>query len=378
MGHFGVVSVTTALPPQSRNALWEHPDRLKDDHSLLPITHVNKFLRTVPFKVGSIPPKIVKCPKMIWMWWNSDWAPKAIKDLPDPRDFFMANGSWEHNYKILCSTARGTSHTATADSLSHVMHWVGHLNMPHMSIPGLHDLRHVNISGDTFPGFITSYVGRMFSHQKSQTKGSMLRAATAVAQQLWLQIVAGVTLDHSLWACGGRAKLNQIDPAITAWKEVKARLILMPELPQQMVQMVWSQLWTREMSTRKTPLAYGLKSTHGGWESLFADFKGCHSILEGDFSAFDTRVSEAHMITAFRLLRMCWPNSRIVDRFFVFFMSSFIHKAVLTPGGYVYRLSHGVPSGSCWTSIIDSLVNWVVWMDVVRNYPPFRRRTGPL
>jgi hypothetical protein len=373
MGHFGAVRVTTALPPQSRNSLWKHPERLKDAHSLLPISGVNRFLRSVPFKVGSIPPKIVKCPKSIWMWWNSDWAPQAVKDLPDPRDFFMANGSWEHNYQILCSTARGTAHSATADSLSHVIKWVAHLNMPHMHIPTLLDLRHVSISGDTFPGFMTSYVGRMFGEKRAQSKSSMLRVATKVAEQIWMEIISQVTLDHSLWACGGRAKLNQIGSKITSWKEVKARLILMPELPQQMIQMVWAQLWTREMSTRKTPFAYGLKSTHAGWEGVFEIFKDCSQILEGDFSAFDTRVSEAHMVTAFRLLRMCWPAGRAVDRFFVFFMSSFIHKAVLTPGGYVYRLSHGVPSGSCWTTIIDGLVNWIVWMDAIRNYPPFRR-----
>jgi hypothetical protein len=71
---------------------------------------------------------------------------------------------------------------------------------------------------------------------------------------------------------------------------------------------------------------------------------------------------------------MCWPRGETIDRFFLYFASSFIHKNIVTPGGYVFKVSKSVPSGSCWTTIIDSLVNWIVWCDVITNYPVFKRR----
>lgn len=68
------------------------------------------------------------------------------------------------------------------------------------------------------------------------------------------------------------------------------------------------------------------------------------------------------------IIRSAFPHkSKFVDRLFLFITSSVVFKFVVIPGGLVYRFSKGLPSGHPLTSILGSIVNWLIWSTILCN-----------
>lgn len=83
-----------------------------------------------------------------------------------------------------------------------------------------------------------------------------------------------------------------------------------------------------------------------------------------DYSSFDSSISDWLIRAAFDVIRAGFKEFTPEDeRWFKIVRESFIHKEFLTPDGVV--VSHrGVPSGSMFTQIVDSIVNYLV----IRTY----------
>jgi len=101
------------------------------------------------------------------------------------------------------------------------------------------------------------------------------------------------------------------------------------------------------------------------WESL--NF----NTIEADISRHDARASEKSMVAAFSLLRSCYPDGDDIDNHFLYFMSGTIFKNIVTPGRFCYKVLKGIPSGSPFTSILVSLVNWLNWSGYITLKDPF-------
>jgi hypothetical protein len=85
----------------------------------------------------------------------------------------------------------------------------------------------------------------------------------------------------------------------------------------------------------------------------------CDQLISIDWSAFDTSVEYWEITDAFDLLEqmLVFPNleSRAAFEFSKVF---FINRKIASPDGYVHMKQKSVPSGSFFTMIIDSIVNW--------------------
>lgn len=348
------------------------PEELK----LLPIPtgRYSRFLGCLPLKQGSIPLKVTRTSKTVFNWYHSPFCPDQIKQLPDPTSYHMISGSWQSNYSHLFLMASDTDKGHTWPSLWKVLKYVHLLKLPHLPSPNISDLDNVRISPHTFPGLVTSEVLKGFNRGRIPSKKVALPASTLVARKIWTRIISEGYLDDSLYSCGGREKLSCLGSELNDYKEGRSRLVLMPELASQIVNMCWQQPFQDEYILNKGPIWIGRGMSHNAWVGHYDRFKNCKTLLEGDWKDFDSTVSEELMILAFQVIRMSFPANRTVDRFFDYFVSAFVHKNIATPGGFVYRISKGIPSGSCWTSLIGSIVNWIVWVDTIRNYPAFKRR----
>ena len=77
-----------------------------------------------------------------------------------------------------------------------------------------------------------------------------------------------------------------------------------------------------------------------------------------DFSKFDATISAKLISMAFSILKrqFDWQNSNINAWNEV--VNYFIHTPILMPDGYVYQKHRGVPSGSYFTQLVDSVVNY--------------------
>lgn len=76
-----------------------------------------------------------------------------------------------------------------------------------------------------------------------------------------------------------------------------------------------------------------------------------------DFSQFDSSISETLIRDAFDILFSQFEDvgrthRRLIEEYF-------INTPIATPNGEIYRKSHGVPSGSYFTQLVDSVVNCI-------------------
>jgi hypothetical protein len=370
--HFGVVKAVERVDSVP-GAQLRNPSPFTRTRKLpLPQTKVCTFLGTWPFKVGSQPAIVRRTTKSLFKWWSSPAGAPYRATCPDPRNYFLVNGSWAANMHVLRAFATPSDATVTRAELLRCLSFVHTLNIPFMRNPNRVDLDNVQITPTTYPGFITRAVMSHLFGKKSVSKGAVLLACARAAHWLDERIRVDGFLGVTPMACGGREKLNNIDSHIMSHKDLKSRLVLMPELISELVQMAWSQMFTVVVYAASTPFTWGHRMTSGGWTKVFDPFIGCETILEGDFRGWDSTISEDHIVVALSLLRMCWPDSKRADNMFLFAAANLIHKIVITPGSYLFRVSKGIPSGSCWTSIVGSVIDWMIWVDVILHNPQFR------
>jgi hypothetical protein len=84
----------------------------------------------------------------------------------------------------------------------------------------------------------------------------------------------------------------------------------------------------------------------------------CHAKYGLDFSGFDSSISARLVDMAFSILakQVDWSCSSKSD--WVKIENYFIHTPILMPDGHVYTKHRGVPSGSYFTQMVDSVVNY--------------------
>jgi hypothetical protein len=81
-----------------------------------------------------------------------------------------------------------------------------------------------------------------------------------------------------------------------------------------------------------------------------------------DYSRFDSTISADLIHAAFRILRTNFGHfTPYQDRAWNVAINYFVHTPIVMPDGYLYvGKEHGVPSGSFFTQIIDSIVNTIL------------------
>lgn len=123
----------------------------------------------------------------------------------------------------------------------------------------------------------------------------------------------------------------------------------------------------QEFKSANTPMAFAMTSGHLGTKLRVASYrnKWAYSM---DMSAYDSSISAPLIRVAFDILRT-WYNldqvepesGKTVREIFQMVESYFITTPIVMPDGNIYKgKRHGVPSGSFFTQIIDSIVNVII------------------
>ena len=104
----------------------------------------------------------------------------------------------------------------------------------------------------------------------------------------------------------------------------------------------------------------GGKDNHGIWINILAmqaKFRN-GSWISLDYSKFDQSISSWLIYDAFDIMRKAFPeDSHFDDEIYRIIREDFIHKVFVGPEGKLYESHRGVPSGSMFTQIVDSIVN---------------------
>lgn len=108
----------------------------------------------------------------------------------------------------------------------------------------------------------------------------------------------------------------------------------------------------------RTPMTVGLQRFQLGARLS----RLCNSSLVYgiDFSKFDASISPRLIDLAFRVLSSYFEFDSDLKVLWDFVVHYFIHTPIILPDGYMYRKHSGVPSGSYFTQVIDSIINYAI------------------
>lgn len=144
-------------------------------------------------------------------------------------------------------------------------------------------------------------------------------------------------------------------------------------------------------TSAKTPIAYGLEMSTGGMTAInnMARFFQGQRFVMLDWKRFDKHIPAWIIRDAFKILYECFADDKVLDsegkiwkvrprlthKRWQAMVRYFINTPIRSSKGDRWMKDHGVPSGSAWTNILDTIVNVIVtrylMYDVSGKLPSF-------
>uniref|UniRef100_A0A2V0RJP3 RdRp n=1 Tax=viral metagenome TaxID=1070528 RepID=A0A2V0RJP3_9ZZZZ len=344
----------------------------------LPITSCCKWVGLTDFPVGTWMQNF----RQPYGWFDGLSDSKHLNPLLKGKEerllsrYTLVSGSWQTNKSLLVDMGKPPANKDNAsvyELLDYSIDRIDKFGLPVISskLPKWW-LRAVTMNPDANPGVLTK---RLFGANKRAAYGK----AIIVASRIWDKIVTSrsAICDNSLWSVGGRARKQDMAKG----KPPESRIILMPETPNSIIASVIAQPIIKEMKKVSTAnpdveCFMGHDVTLGGWSRIKEFTKEGTPTLELDWEKFDSTITENVIVASFCLLRTVFPESRKIDKLFLFVMSGFVYKNIAIKQRFIYRITRGVPSGSPLTSLIVTLSNWVCLNYVLRKQKLFGIESG--
>lgn len=179
------------------------------------------------------------------------------------------------------------------------------------------------------------------------------------------------SIDVALWRLREILKGQRACEPCQAFKRTqfndKTRLVWGFPYSQTLIEGLLAHTLNQRFQCSRTPMAYGLKSGVIGTRLRVSSYRNKYA-YSIDYSQYDSSIARSLIHVAFDILRT-WFNldevepitGATVSRIFEVIEGYFIFTPIIMPDMYLYRgKNHGVPSGSYFTQIVDSIVNVII------------------
>jgi hypothetical protein len=204
-------------------------------------------------------------------------------------------------------------------------------------------------------------------------KGSGYGTMTAAASRLWDIIHSKAITCNSFYRMGSREKPNFRKECGT---EVCSRNLNIQDAIEYFTAKPYAyQIEQALFRADNIPIKLGKNLTSYGFTNILDDMKLNDWGFEFDWSLFDSTLVRDKIVAAFSIVRNMFPKSSHIDNFFIYQCDGFLDKFYVDDFRDLYKVTRGNPSGSVWTTIINSLVNCLLMEDIGMNYRGFAGRT---
>jgi hypothetical protein len=325
-----------------------------------PLSNRVYFMGVVPIPISGQRPAYVLPTSECWLnFFNSSFWPKNVsKDGMTPDEYGTVGASWKYSIGHFRKLFTYSSRTIKCHDLIKIYRKYGHeCKLPRVDGISAEEIKFTLVKGEAYSGIGSS---RFWSNSKA----GCVNIATDVAVKLFSELERVMVIDKSIWSWGARVRRER--DTYTDGKEVECRGLQMPEfVPALISQVCVSVLTNFVIQNKESCLMLGAGPAYGGWLRLRETDQVDWVTVEGDWAFYDSTLKREHILAAFCIFRECFPDGTAWDNRFYYMMSGILHKNLAMPGGLVFQFQDGMPSGTPWTSLMNSLVNWLVIRDIL-------------
>lgn len=138
----------------------------------------------------------------------------------------------------------------------------------------------------------------------------------------------------------------------------KTRLVWGYPLEMTIMEARFARPFIDQMIKMRTPMAFGLtKCDLGAYIHRYV-VEGDGRIVAMDYSKYDTTLSKTMIRAAFRIIASWFREEDLKRLGWRTIVNYFVYTPIVMPDGHLYKgKAHGVPSGSYFTQVVDSICN---------------------
>jgi len=138
----------------------------------------------------------------------------------------------------------------------------------------------------------------------------------------------------------------------------KTRLIWGYPLEMTIMESRFARPFIDQMLKMRTPMAFGMTKCELGAYIHRYVIESSGRIVAMDYSKYDTTLSKTMIRAAFRIIATWFKDEQLKELGWDKLTHYFIYTPIVMPDGHLYRgKEHGIPSGSYFTQVVDSICN---------------------
>jgi len=203
-----------------------------------------------------------------------------------------------------------------------------------------------------------------------RTKKDAWSTACKTASILYDKVIKKPTENWSIYSLGDRAKRNK---GKVPGDNLECRLVMMQDMVEYALARPYTYLIEKHLAHMgKTPIVLSKTNAYQGYHEITSNDKIYPFSIEIDWTFFDSSQRADIIIAAFGFVRGMFEESKELDNLFTYFCDGLLNKQVLQSDSNLFFVKQGLPSGTVWTSIINSVANAILCEFICSSYPAFK------